>query len=557
VTTVAQEPAVDADRFSAHLTAGEFGLAAKMARGTNEAGRRDAWLGQVAGAQARAGSRWASSLTAYEIGDDSRRNAAFGEIAERPFGGTGARGGAAMADFDSLIELITSTIAPDSWDAVGGPGAVEPFPGGVLVDGAGLLRRIPRAAGDGALEAIWDSARRVGGNRDASRASRLRKVSLSRLERHAARLWACGKRPDETMKTLAGLRKVDFVLVYPETRDIVLAGPAGDWKIDWEGRRISTETGRPVLSLDDLVVVLRNAMSSRERGRFGCSITPRQENLASLQAFLKESANRSLRPRQREGWLNELRQRLGRQDIQITGIDPRSRAARIIVEADYHMKLIGMGLEQGTLGVASCLDRIQPAPSGATPPLDVLRWWFTLNYEAILTSKSRDAFEIRGPGVKVLSENELLADSGRRVHTGKSKECTAEFAHSFTRHFASLAAKYPIYAELQNLFDLALVSSLIRSEHLGERIGWQMEFLLDDGMYQVDRGLAPTEVESVINHRVVDGTRILVGVSGGVQVDASQYVRSASLEEDDYGLLRAGRNAAAPSDVPPEAWWWD
>jgi general secretion pathway protein D len=40
----------------------------------------------------------------------------------------GAAGGAAMADFDTLIELITSTIAPDSWDAVGGPGAVESFP---------------------------------------------------------------------------------------------------------------------------------------------------------------------------------------------------------------------------------------------------------------------------------------------------------------------------------------------------------------------------------------------------------------------------------------------
>ena len=37
-------------------------------------------------------------------------------------------GGAAMADFDTLIELITSTIAPDSWDEVGGAGAIEPFP---------------------------------------------------------------------------------------------------------------------------------------------------------------------------------------------------------------------------------------------------------------------------------------------------------------------------------------------------------------------------------------------------------------------------------------------
>lgn len=37
-------------------------------------------------------------------------------------------GGASMADFDTLIDLITSTIAPQTWDAVGGPGSIEGFP---------------------------------------------------------------------------------------------------------------------------------------------------------------------------------------------------------------------------------------------------------------------------------------------------------------------------------------------------------------------------------------------------------------------------------------------
>ncbi len=41
--------------------------------------------------------------------------------------GPGGLGGGAMADFDSLIELITTTIAPTTWDEVGGPGSVAPF----------------------------------------------------------------------------------------------------------------------------------------------------------------------------------------------------------------------------------------------------------------------------------------------------------------------------------------------------------------------------------------------------------------------------------------------
>lgn len=44
-----------------------------------------------------------------------------------PIGGPGGMGGGVIADFDSLIELITTTIDPDSWDDVGGPGSIAEF----------------------------------------------------------------------------------------------------------------------------------------------------------------------------------------------------------------------------------------------------------------------------------------------------------------------------------------------------------------------------------------------------------------------------------------------
>jgi len=42
--------------------------------------------------------------------------------ASRPSEGT-------LADFDSLIDLITTTIQPEEWDSVGGPGSVAPHEG--------------------------------------------------------------------------------------------------------------------------------------------------------------------------------------------------------------------------------------------------------------------------------------------------------------------------------------------------------------------------------------------------------------------------------------------
>jgi general secretion pathway protein D len=42
-------------------------------------------------------------------------------------GNSGGLGGGAQADFESLIDLITSTVKPPSWETVGGPGSIAKF----------------------------------------------------------------------------------------------------------------------------------------------------------------------------------------------------------------------------------------------------------------------------------------------------------------------------------------------------------------------------------------------------------------------------------------------
>lgn len=546
-------PAEVAGLFRQHLAAGEFGPAQRMAMETADVATRNRLLAQIAVAQAASGARRPSLNTAGLIGDDLARTAALNGIAAQPVDRFLGRGGAALADFDSLITLIESTVAPDTWDTVGGPGAVEPFPGGVYVDGEGTLRKAMIEAGDTRLSALRRSASASNGNRDVHRPSAMRKVSLTRLEREAQMRAALGLPPDETMLTLAGLQKIQYVFVYPETRDIVIAGPAGEWTIDREGRPLSVDTGRPLMHLDDLVVVLRNAYSAD--GRFGCSITPQQENLVQTKEFLEASAGKAVKASQRDRWLEDLRHTLGKQNIEVFGIDPRTRAARVIVEADYRMKLVGMGLEEGVLGVTSYLASLKPGMEDR--PMNVLRWWFTLNYDALRTTANHDAYELHGQGVKVLSENELVNDLGERVHTGKSDEPTSEFAHSFTKHFPELAKKYPIYAELQNVFDLALVAALVRGEHLAELIDWKMPHFGPGGAYQPTLGHAPEQVETVVNHRLMSRAKFVAGVSGGVTVQPRDFLKADNVKLDEYGGLQAARGNSTPQDLPASAWWWD
>ncbi|EAQ77811.1 DUF1598 domain-containing protein [Blastopirellula marina] len=542
--------------FDALLVAGEFPPAIDLAKKAKTAEQRDQMYARLARAQAAGGAKQAAIASARSIASDQYRTETLIGLEKPLTARPGAMGGGVEPDFDQLIDLITTTIEPETWDLLGGPGAVAPFESGVYVDSKGTLQRAQLRDRSGRLELIREATGGDSGNRRAAVSSPLRKISLNRLEREVHLKMAAGEPLDEEMVRLAGIYKVKYVLVYPETGDIVIAGPAGNWTPNAEGRVVNIETQRPVLRLDDLVVVMRNAQ--RDKGRYGCSITPYQERLAATQDFLKKSGEKSLNPRQRDKWLDDLRQTLGKQEIEVYGIDADTHVARILVEADYHMKRIGMGLEEGTLGVPSYLSMVELGPDETPPPMDVLRWWFALNYSVVATTDSRDIFEIRGPGVQVLSENELLAKDGERVHTGKSSTLNETFAHNFTKHYDALAKKYPIYAELQNVFDLTLVAAIIEKEALASRGAWGQTYFGVEGRYRPERLLVAKEVETIMNHKVINKRHIIAGVSGGVRVDASKFITDENFKLDEYGLLDADlKGSVVPPKMAAEAWWWD
>lgn len=538
------------------LQTGEFSLALSDARQMPVGAERDQALAQIAAAQNSAGDHQSSLVTIGSIDDDQTRADAL-KAANNVATPAGSFGGN-QADFDSLIELITSTVAPSSWDQNGGVGSIAPFPGGVYVDAEGVLRPALNEDRSGALESLrrqadlTESSSKAG---DSHQRSPLRKVSLTRLERAVQLELAAGRKPTEAMQMLAGLERIKYVIVYPESHDLVIAGPADDWQTDSEGRIVAKTSNHPIVRLDDLVVVLRYMLAAKD-ARFGCSITPTAENLAGTKEFVAVSNRTPLKEGQRDKWLQDLRSHLGKQTIEVDGIDPRTRVGRVMVEADYRMKLVGLGLEDGVLGVPSYLSTIRLNKDGSVPSLDVLRWWFTLNYNAVEATAGHDAFEIRGQGVKVLSENELLSATGQQVHTGQSTILNDQFAHNFTEHFPELAAKYPVYAELQNIFDLALVGALIRSQKLAERADWHLTCFGDPHAYVVELEDAPRAVDTVINHRIIGGVHILVGVSGGVTCDPSPLIRSDAIDTD-YGRLQETRTSAKPKASAPEIWWWD
>jgi len=532
------------------VDAGEFGPAIALAR-TAPTAQRDQALATIARGQASGGSLKSSYYTLAEVNDGRVRTQALADVKKAPLA---AQGGG--ANFGPLIQMIEDTIAPDSWDTNSGVGSIKPFMNGVYVDTEGVMRRTPKQKDKGALADLRRDAMHEMVSDDVRQSSELRKVSLSRLEREIQIRLAAGQPLDEEMLVLAGLKRVQYVLVYPESGEIVLAGPASDWKNNPEQRIVSVEDGAPILRLDDLLVLMRRRAETRQ-ANFGCSIDPTEKGLASAQEYIKTQGNAPLKAGQVGKHYEEIRNRIGLQDAVFFGVDPQSRVAQVLLEADQHMKLIGIGLEPGTKGVPSYLSMIQMKPGEPAPALDVLRWWFTTNYDAIVASDAGDAFEIRGQGVKVLSENELLTDQGKQVHTGKSDPLNEKFAANFTKEFPALAEKYPVYAELRNVFDLALVVSLLEADDLANQANWHPTFFLDAVSFPTATENVPKFVETVMNRRVINRTQLIGVVSGGVSVNTASLVDRSKMAKDSERKLDGQRKASIHKSDAERSWWWD
>ncbi len=528
---------------------GEFGAAIDAARDVGNPDERANLLGMIANAQLNAGDASAARGTTRQM-DQSQRPQAAGQQARQQ-----ALSGGVMADFQSLMTLIeTETSGP--WLNTGGEGGTQTeYLNGVAVSPNGLLTALKKEEHTGRLKALGVVARKADLNAEVAQQSDLRFVSLTQLDREASKRLSEGRPIVETMKNLAGITQLKYVVVDPKSHDVLIGGPSEAWKYDSNGNPVGVKSGRPTLQLDDLVTVLRT-FSNDGAQNFGCSFNPRQEGLQQLQAFVdKSNARGPLDSGAVKGWVNQLQSKLGPQDIELWGVSRDSRVARVVTEADYRLKMIGIGKLEGGAHVPSIFE-LMTVEEQKSSKLDALRWWLTMKYDAILHSPDHNVFEIQGPSVQCLSEDQYLTAKGERVGTGQASATNQAFAENFTRHYSELAQRDIAFADLQNVFDLALVAALLKNEGIANRINWDFGSFAPNGMYEPAVYAAPREVESVANHRVYRGKDIVVQVAGGVRGDLMSVVRDRDVMKSST-TLKDMTAQAAPSNLPQGRWWWD
>ena len=451
--------------------------------------------------------------------------------------------------------LISFTSAPNLFGQAGGGGGGQdtiligdPI-AGIDVDATGVLR--VRQFDPRLLQQRLMAAR-AEADADIMQPSELRKVSLNRLEAAIAERLEAGLQPDVAMRALAGLTAVQYVFYYPDTKDIVIAGAAEGFFADPTERLIGMQSGRPVVLLEDLVTALRAyAPHQRPTPIISVSIDPTEQGLQRMNQFLTSVRGR-VRPSDARRLTHGLKENLGLQTVTFKGIPSTTHFARVLVEADYRMKLIGIGLEKLPIRLKSYVERANPSAVAANA---MERWYFQPNYDGIAVSEDGLAMKIKERGVQLVGENERVA-AGRRVASGRVNKASQAFCQEFTDKFNVIAHRVRIYAELRQLIDVAIAAAYIQQQDYYGQAAWDMPVLLDESRLSVETYTVPQQVETAVN-AIWRGNTLMTPLGGGVHMRPVTALENDHLVVDKAGENDQVKQSAGPSNLAEGQWWWD
>lgn len=389
---------------------------------------------------------------------------------------------------------------------------------------------------------------------ELARPSKSRKISLTRLEATVAAALENGAGLTDEMRYLAGLTKIQYVFVYPESGDVVIAGPAEGFGTDLSGRVIGLTSGQSILELQDLIVAMRAfAPGSQGTAQIGCSIDPTEVGLENMQNFLGQLARRGVQPGDAQMIAKGLKESLGGQVVSIEGISPRTHFAQVLVEADYRMKLIGIGLERPPVKISSYVSKANPANVARNA---LQRWYFVPNYESVRVSEDALAMELVGEGVKLVGENEMVAANGTRAAAGRVDRASQLFVKSFTQRYTELAKKAPVYGQLKNLIDMSVAAAFMHTEDVFGQTGWEMSVFGDESKISVETYTVPETVGSAVNV-VWKGNTLMTPIGGGVQIRPELALATSNIQQDKAGKVSAAHESVEVKAVPADQWWWD
>lgn len=429
--------------------------------------------------------------------------------------------------------------------------------GGIEVDASGVLQARTLMGNAAALNRQRFAAAKATINEDLQKPSRFRKISLNRLEKEVKKLVDAGLPIPADMQYLAGLTKITNVFFYPETQDIVIAGPAEGYFINADNHVVGMKSGLATLQLQDLIVALRCfSPDGKKTSIISCSIDPTQQGLANFRDTYTKIARSGRFQRGMENEVVQLyKQSLGMQQITVNGVSTKTNFARVLVEADYEMKMIGIGLKSPPRGV-KITSFIEKAKPNSVAKSSLQRWFFQPDYDCVHVNEDETAMELVGNGVKLVGEDESVVANGQRKRTGGVNRASMAYCNTFTRAYPQMAEKAPLWGELRNVIDMSVVAAFIQKMDFYAKSEWDLGVFADESKLAVEILDAPTQVAPVAN-AVWKGSYFMSPIAGGVNIQPRVALNSDRIKKDEDGSIDKAKNGVELSGLSDGQWWWD
>ena len=425
----------------------------------------------------------------------------------------------------------------------GGGGNGNGGVGGIRIDASGLVEKsVTVALNARELQKRLENAAAKSLPTELNHPSEHRKISLRNLDEEIDRLLQAGQPLPDAILNLAGLTRIDFIFIADEGRDVIIAGSAEGFAALLDGRVVGTDSHRPVLCLDDLLVALRTA---GQRATFGCSFDPEPGRLAKTQQLLGQSTTASSAADAQRGF-QQIGGILGRWNVTVFGAPESSHMAAALVEADFALKRLTTGDENPQVrGFRSYLSMMRPNADS------LRRWWFSPRYDAIETNDRQTAWHLSGPRLQVSAQDEIVDANGNRQDAPSTHVSLEKYAQQFTEKIPDLAEKVPAIAQLQNMVDLLVVAAVIEQSRAAGRLKWQTLALHEEQRLAVQAFGIPKETSSIVKVRMAGSRTVLGLIAGGVSVTPRRILADAKPGSGTVSLelpVRPDQNSS---------WWWD
>lgn len=478
-------------------------------------------------------------------------------------GGPAGDGGGAMADFSQIMQLIQTTIEPDTWEALGGPSTMFPYAAGIYVDAEGLIQDVQTPVDENVADEVGRllaaSSERTSSDEVAWKDSAawrmpspLRCVSLKRCLEAYAKHRTERTQPSDALLNLGGISRVQYVWFGND--DVVIAGPVAGIAAR-DGRFVDTATGRATLRLDAMAACFQAVASN---GGFGCSIDPTTKGLQQAATVAKQIQTGDMPFGKADEALVDA---IGLQEVSIFGTHRDSSLAWLLVEADRHMKQLALGVHPMPGVATNYLDQIEQNVDHGLPTDLMIRLWFTSNPLAARSSEDGRVVELAGRCIRLSGQNEAAVASGQRGLVTRDRRTEALVA-DFNKNWNSIRAEYPVYASLESVFESAAVSQLIDRRLKANQQESRREIqLLADAFTAIASDqfgfAAPQQVDSIaVAHGFTHGRkrhRVIIA-SGGVMVRPEQTLRP---QIKTYAPVNGMASKLAKQPGENDRWWWN